>query len=201
MADWQLTVQAVAAAVAVLLLGGTLIAALRQFSLVRTEQASRVRPWLQLTGIHLIRRGRSNSTDEKDFPVVPDSDQQRVYLLFNNVGALPAADTRLDVRVYKSSEQEWEEVPEQSILNMDIGTVFPNEASERIISGKHLSKLDLLIGKYVKSGSQVIAKGKPFKMEGQFRYVLGETRYSTDFEAEFDPDRDVFKSWKNVQAT
>jgi hypothetical protein len=206
-ADWQTTVQAIAATAAVLFLAGTLAVSLyqlrrlsKQVDLTAAENRARVRPWVGLTGIHLLRRGREQATDGTHIQTPPRQDVHRIFLKFNNIGSLPASDLRLDIRI-EQIEDDRQDVTAPELIDIEIGTVFPTEQSERIINAGPGTYLEHLVGELEGDGSNSSSCGRSFKILGTFRYRRGQERYHTTFKAEFDAERDVFRLWSNLDAS
>ena len=206
--SWQDTTQAISVALGTLFLSGTLIVGLvqlkhlrRQVNVTASEYAARVRPWVGLTGIHLVRAGRQSATDGSEVETPPDPKYPRIRLVFANVGAVPAHDLEMDLWIVKFEGDEEQVLEADDLLRIEVGTIFPGESSDRYIMAKLSSGLGLLVGEARAEAGQMITSGKHFMLRGLFRYSYTNSEYQTGFRASFEPDLDRFVAWRNVAAT
>ena len=207
--SWQETVQTVATAAGALFVAGTLIVLIRQLRSLRTqvalasaESARRLRPWLGLTGVHLVRRGEQTATDGTQMTRPPERELHQLCLKFNNVGALPAENTRLDIEQIRfTMGGKRQELSPADLRDIVVGTVFPGEKSEHFILAAKLTDLDILIGETQIEAEVRSSTATGFIIMGILRYQSGNNKHATSFRASFDAKRDIFSAWRNLDTT
>ena len=201
--DWQSTAQALAAVGGAIGIVITLGIGFRQLGHLgvqtrhlEEEQNARLRPWLGVTGIHLLRKGETVATDGVDIPITPDHSLDRIVMLYQNVGALPAVEATLDMTL------ECKALPNLNIespiseeqKNLLLGTVFPHEPSQYVVNVGPF--WDIFTSPLSASAR---AEEEGFQFAGSVHYSSSNQSHVTRFQSFFHAKSGRFTSWRNTE--
>lgn len=170
----------------------------RQLSLLESEQAARLRPWIAVSGISLVQKGKLTTTDGVAIQMAAQEAMDTVIIFFHNVGSVPATKVSLALTL----SLEYSNQPEQNISEplppVPIGAIFPNESNRYFVQIRNDSPFETYTAGTTPRPEPVDGQ---FSLRGIFTYQSGSASYTTDFFGTMDTLRRMFSQWANTRST